>query len=103
MKSFYLSIIISLSLAVLALARAPTTIPPKNPNDPETLPAGEVRRALVIGGGLAGLSAALELADRGYLVTIKEKEDRIGGKLFSKPVEIFRNKTFQVEHGFHGE
>ena len=43
-------------------------IQPKNPNDSPILPAGKTRRALVIGGGLAGLSAALELADRGYNV-----------------------------------
>ncbi len=53
-------------------------------------------------GGLAGLSASLELAERGYNVTIKEKESVMGGKLFSKPVEIFKDKIFQIEHGFHG-
>ena len=52
---------------------------------------------------MAGLSAALELADRGYQVTIKEKEEYLGGKLFSKPVEVFPNEIFQVEHGFHGK
>jgi isorenieratene synthase len=57
---------------------------------------------LFVGGGLAGLSAALELSERGYMVTIKEKFE-IGGKLHSRPVEIFPNKTFQIEHGFHGD
>ncbi len=50
---------------------------------------------------MAGLSAALELSDRGYDVTIKEKEDYIGGKVFAKPVQVFPNETFMVEHGFH--
>ena len=50
---------------------------------------------------MAGLSAALELAEKGYNVTIKEKF-LMGGKLFSKPVEIFKDQIFQVEHGFHG-
>jgi uncharacterized protein with NAD-binding domain and iron-sulfur cluster len=54
------------------------------------------------GGGLSGLSAALELAERGYSVTIKEKETSIGGKLFCRPVEIFPGQIFYVEHGFHG-
>lgn len=53
------------------------------------------------GGGLAGLSAAIELADRGYSVTIKEKEERIGGKLFTIPFQIL-GYNFSVEHGFHG-
>ena len=51
---------------------------------------------------MAGLSAALELADRGYYVTLKESSDAIGGKLATKPVEIFPGETFYIEHGFHG-
>ena len=55
------------------------------------------------GGGLAGLSAALELAERGYQVTIKEKSyENVGGKLRCVPVEVFPNQTFNVEHGVHG-
>jgi NADPH-dependent 2,4-dienoyl-CoA reductase/sulfur reductase-like enzyme len=42
---------------------------------------GEGRRALVIGGGPAGLTAAAELAADGYLVTLWEKEQRLGGRL----------------------
>ena len=41
----------------------------------------EGRRALVIGGGPAGLTAAAELAADGYLVTLWEKEHRPGGRL----------------------
>jgi heterodisulfide reductase subunit A len=37
------------------------------------------RRALVIGGGVAGIEAALELADAGYPVTLVEREPSIGG------------------------
>lgn len=49
------------------------------------------------------MSAALELADRGYEVTIKEKmEHSVGGKLATKPVEAL-GETFYVEHGFHGK
>lgn len=36
--------------------------------------------ALVIGGGLAGLKAALDLAHRGINVTLAEKKDRLGGR-----------------------
>ncbi len=38
-------------------------------------------RALVIGGGMAGMTAALGLANRGYEVVLVEKEDRLGGLL----------------------
>ncbi|RJQ74494.1 MAG: FAD-dependent oxidoreductase [Desulfobacteraceae bacterium] len=36
-------------------------------------------KILVIGGGITGLSAALDAAKAGYAVTIVEKEDRLGG------------------------
>jgi len=37
--------------------------------------------ALVIGGGLAGMSAALRLAEQGFHVTLVEKEAELGGNL----------------------
>jgi len=44
---------------------------------PLTLPL--IKRAMVIGGGIAGLQAALDIADAGYPVILVEKEDRLGG------------------------
>ncbi|MFH0843965.1 MAG: FAD-dependent oxidoreductase, partial [Pseudomonadota bacterium] len=38
-------------------------------------------RALVIGGGVAGMTAALTIANRGYEVVLVEREDRLGGML----------------------
>ena len=41
---------------------------------------GDVERcALVIGGGISGMTAALELAGRGFRVVLIEKERRLGG------------------------
>jgi heterodisulfide reductase subunit A len=37
------------------------------------------RRGLVIGGGIAGLTASLNLARQGYDVTLVEREDELGG------------------------
>jgi heterodisulfide reductase subunit A len=37
------------------------------------------KRTLVIGGGIAGIQAALDLADSGYEVTLVEKQPSIGG------------------------
>jgi heterodisulfide reductase subunit A len=37
------------------------------------------RRALVIGGGVAGMTSALALADQGYVVYLAERKDRLGG------------------------
>ncbi|CAM9738978.1 unnamed protein product, partial [Choristocarpus tenellus] len=42
-------------------------------------PAGE--RVLVVGAGLAGLSAARELANKGYEVVVVEVRDRVGGRI----------------------
>ena len=39
------------------------------------------RRVLVIGGGVAGIQAALDLADTGYKVCLVEKEPSIGGMM----------------------
>jgi len=39
------------------------------------------RRALVIGGGVAGMSAALAIADSGFDVTLVERSDALGGHL----------------------
>ena len=38
---------------------------------------------LVIGGGLAGLSAARELEDRGLTATVVEARDRVGGRVWT--------------------
>jgi heterodisulfide reductase subunit A len=37
--------------------------------------------ALVVGGGIAGLQSALDLADQGFQVAIVDKDASIGGKM----------------------
>lgn len=39
------------------------------------------QRVLVVGGGIAGIEAALQLADAGFQVVLVEKEDTIGGHM----------------------
>lgn len=39
------------------------------------------KKALVIGGGIAGMQAALDIADAGIIVTLVEREATIGGKM----------------------
>jgi heterodisulfide reductase subunit A len=46
------------------------------------------KRAMVIGGGVAGISAALDLGDQGVETILVEKEPTIGG------VMAQLNKTF---------
>ncbi len=47
------------------------------PQEELTVPV--TKRALVIGGGVAGIEAAIELADAGHPVVLVEKEPSIGG------------------------
>lgn len=42
---------------------------------------GIEKRALVIGGGIAGIQTALDIADAGYMVDVIEKTPSIGGKM----------------------
>ena len=41
-------------------------------------------RAAIIGGGAAGMYAAVMLAQAGHSVTIYEKNEKLGKKLFRK-------------------
>ena len=74
---------------------------PRNPGAPLRLAAAGSRSALVIGGGIAGLSAALELAERGYAVTVREAGGVFGGRLATRDLDPGLGRTFRVEHGLH--
>jgi heterodisulfide reductase subunit A-like polyferredoxin len=49
------------------------------PLKPETLPL--TKKTMIIGGGVAGIQAALDLADNGYDVVLVEKRPSIGGNM----------------------
>ena len=48
---------------------------------PTVGPAAKAKRVMVIGGGPAGMEAALTAAARGHQVTLYEKAERLGGQL----------------------
>jgi len=60
-------------LVRMAVARAATL----HPLHEKKIPV--IQRALVIGGGVAGMNAALGLADQGFPVVLIEKEEKLGG------------------------
>lgn len=60
-------------LVASAVARARFLQPQEEMSVPVT------RRALIVGGGVAGIEAALELAEAGHQVTLVEKQPSIGG------------------------
>ena len=47
----------------------------------EPIPVSIKKKALVIGGGIAGIQAALDIADSGYKVILVEKTSSIGGHM----------------------
>lgn len=61
-----------------------------------TARAGAAGEAVVVGGGLAGVTAALSLADSGVRVTLLEGRPRLGGLAFS-----FRRGELTVDNGQH--
>ncbi|MFG2822992.1 hydroxysqualene dehydroxylase HpnE [Kitasatospora sp. NPDC048365] len=62
-----------------------------------TAPARDTRpTAVVVGGGLAGITAALRLAEAGQRVTLVEGRPRLGGLAFS-----FRRGELTVDNGQH--
>ena len=62
-------------LVRMAVARA-ATLEPLHEHTAEVK-----RRGLVIGGGLSGMTAALEMAGQGYEVVLVEREKELGGNL----------------------
>ncbi len=60
------------AMAVCKVARLEPLEPLKSPVE---------KRALVIGGGISGIQAALDLSQAGYPVTIVEKLPTIGGRM----------------------
>lgn len=59
------------------------------------------RRVTVIGGGIAGLTAALALAERGIEVTVLERADTLGGRVRSWPITLQDGSASQMSRGFH--
>lgn len=59
------------------------------------------KKAVIVGGGLAGVSAAIYLAERNFDVTIFERDSFLGGKVGSWSVQFKDGYQTNVEHGFH--
>jgi excisionase family DNA binding protein len=64
--------------------QAPTRHPTNPSNQPtpkkeETMPDKPIGSVMVVGGGIAGIQATLDLADSGYFVYLVEKTAGIGG------------------------
>jgi len=63
--------------------------------------ASEPRRVAIVGAGIAGLTAAATLAERGHAVTLYEANDYLGGKIGAWRERLPDGSEAFVEHGFH--
>jgi isorenieratene synthase len=72
---------------------------PADPSLPRSAPAGT--EAVVVGGGIAGVCAAIVLAERGVAVTLLEAAPTLGGRLGAWPHTLPDGTQQVVEHGFH--
>ena len=59
-------------------------------------PAAVRKRVVVVGGGVAGMKAALTAAQRGHQVTLLEKSDKLGGILKSEQALPFKYEMYQL-------
>ncbi|GAA1875790.1 FAD-dependent oxidoreductase [Lapillicoccus jejuensis] len=59
------------------------------------------RRVVVVGGGIAGISAAVALAERGVDVTVLEREAQLGGRVRSWDITLPDGSASRMSRGFH--
>jgi len=59
------------------------------------------RRVAVVGAGIAGLTAAIALAERRFRVTLFEANPYLGGKIGAWTTTLPDGEQMGVEHGFH--
>ena len=64
-------------------------------------PKGPPPRVAVVGGGIAGIAAAVALAERGVQVQLLEREPQLGGRLRGWQTTLADGSTVTMSRGFH--
>jgi carotenoid phi-ring synthase / carotenoid chi-ring synthase len=64
-------------------------------------PEGRPPEVAVVGGGIAGIAAAVALAERGVQVRLLEREHQLGGRLRGWPTTLADGSSVTMSRGFH--
>ncbi len=75
-------------------------VPLATPDKSKSTTLTTKKKVAVIGGGIAGISSAATLAEKGFDVQLFEKASFLGGKVGSWEFES-NGETLRTEHGFH--
>ncbi|MFC8716161.1 flavin monoamine oxidase family protein [Kitasatospora sp. NPDC057198] len=72
-----------------------------SPSAALSVPAGAPRSVVVVGAGPAGLTAAVELAERGVRVTVLEARERVGGR--TRGIEVAPGRWIDAGAAYLGD
>ncbi len=67
--------------AALSIGKKTAIRPPHERKTADYMPSRKVGSVMVVGGGIAGIQASLDLAESGFKVYLLEKTSGIGGKM----------------------
>lgn len=74
---------------------------PARPGHPDTGHLPRPPRVAVVGGGIAGVAAAVALAERGVDVELLEREGQLGGRVGGWPTTLADGSQVTMNRGFH--
>jgi glutamate synthase (NADPH) small chain len=84
------------AIQVAALERACTSLGPTAPPG-FLIPPSTAHKIAIVGSGLSGMTAAFDLAKKGYSVTLFEAEEKLGGHLREYPESILPSQIVASE------
>jgi Fe-S oxidoreductase len=84
------------AIQVAALEEACLRFSPEPPGKISVFPP-KGKRVAIVGGGLSGLTAAFDLAKKGYTPVIFDAEERLGGRIWEAPDTILPRQAIEED------